>query len=57
MTIREFIHEARTGWHQGVINRAEERVARSEAILAAMGEKQHRPGACSVCRPMSNPPD
>lgn len=44
------IREFRGGWHQGVINRAEERVAKSESILAAMGEKPHRPGDCSACR-------
>jgi hypothetical protein len=50
MSVRKLIHEVRTGWHQGVINRAEERAARSEAILTTMGEKPHRPGDCSMCR-------
>lgn len=42
-TVRWFVHEWRTGWNQGVINRA-------EAKLAAMGEKPHRPGDCAACR-------
>jgi hypothetical protein len=46
--IQWFIHEWRTGWNQGAVNRA-------EARLAALGEKPHRPGDCAACPPAPVP--